>query len=218
MFQDGALLAIGPLDREQQEAYVLVVTASDGGSPRREVRPWTNATVVFPNKGFTVPFEMWRVTRTSCSPEHHHTQSETPGRQRQRARVQLQQLRQQRPAEGRRGGPAAAAAGGRRQRRQQQLARHLQVSPGTLGGLSFQANGSPLFLSSSFCAGGSSYVAVNAETGAVTLTSDLANVTEDTTLKLVAMAEDRGRPPLNATGSLLQCWAPQCCAAVLTRC
>lgn len=65
---------------------------------------------------------------------------------------------------------------------------------------SFQLNTAPLLLSSSFSAGNSPYVAVNGETGAVTLTSDLADVTEDTTLSLVAMAEDHGRPPLNSTG------------------
>lgn len=43
-------------------------------------------------------------------------------------------------------------------------------------------------------------MALNSETGAVTLTSDLADVTEDTTLVLTAMAEDHGRPPLNSTG------------------
>lgn len=43
-------------------------------------------------------------------------------------------------------------------------------------------------------------MALNNETGAVTLTSDLAEVTEDTTLNLMAVAEDHGRPPLNATG------------------
>lgn len=43
-------------------------------------------------------------------------------------------------------------------------------------------------------------MALNSETGAVTLTSDLASITEDTTLELTVMAEDHGRPPLNSTG------------------
>lgn len=72
-----------------------------------------------------------RVWRSSliCASERHHGQSETHRRQRQQTRVRLQQLRQQRSAEGRRGGEAAADADGHRQRRQEQLARRLQVSP-----------------------------------------------------------------------------------------
>ncbi|XP_040893189.1 protocadherin Fat 4 [Toxotes jaculatrix] len=55
----------------------------------------------------------------------------------------------------------------------------------------------------SFSAGNSPYLALNSETGAVTLTSDLANLTEDTTLELMAMAKDHGRPPLNSTARVL---------------
>ncbi|XP_070771479.1 protocadherin Fat 4 [Enoplosus armatus] len=55
----------------------------------------------------------------------------------------------------------------------------------------------------SFSAGSSPYLALNSETGAVTLTSDLADVTEDTTLVLTAVAEDGGRPPLNSTARLV---------------
>ncbi|XP_027138360.1 protocadherin Fat 4 isoform X1 [Larimichthys crocea] len=51
----------------------------------------------------------------------------------------------------------------------------------------------------SFSAGSSPYLALNSETGAVNLTSDLADVTEDTTLVLTAMAKDHGTPPLNST-------------------
>lgn len=36
--QDGALLAVAPLDREKREMYELVIKASDKGSPPREVR------------------------------------------------------------------------------------------------------------------------------------------------------------------------------------
>lgn len=43
-------------------------------------------------------------------------------------------------------------------------------------------------------------MALNSETGAVTLTSDIANVTEDTTLELTAVAEDHGHTPLRSTG------------------
>ncbi|XP_037327747.2 protocadherin Fat 4 [Pungitius pungitius] len=55
----------------------------------------------------------------------------------------------------------------------------------------------------SFSAGSSPYLALNSETGAVTLTSDLADVTEDTTLELTAVAEDHGRPPLNSTARVV---------------
>ncbi|TKS68735.1 Protocadherin Fat 4 FAT tumor suppressor -like protein 4 [Collichthys lucidus] len=51
----------------------------------------------------------------------------------------------------------------------------------------------------SFSTGSSPYLALNSETGAVNLTSDLADVTEDTTLVLTAMAKDHGTPPLNST-------------------
>ncbi|XP_051241011.1 protein dachsous isoform X1 [Dicentrarchus labrax] len=55
----------------------------------------------------------------------------------------------------------------------------------------------------SFSAGSSPYLALNSETGDVTLTSDLANVTEDTTLVLTAMAKDHGQPPLNSTARVV---------------
>ncbi|KAF3852693.1 hypothetical protein F7725_006048 [Dissostichus mawsoni] len=55
----------------------------------------------------------------------------------------------------------------------------------------------------SFSEGSSPYLALNSETGAVTLTSDLADVTEDTTLVLKAMATDQGRPPLNSTADVV---------------
>ncbi|CAJ1052822.1 cadherin-23-like [Xyrichtys novacula] len=55
----------------------------------------------------------------------------------------------------------------------------------------------------SFSAGSSPYLALNSETGAVTLTSDLADITEDTTLVLTALAEDHGQPPLNSTARVV---------------
>lgn len=55
----------------------------------------------------------------------------------------------------------------------------------------------------SFSAGSSPYLALNSETGAVTLTSDLADLTEDTTLVLTAMAKDHGQPPLNSTARVV---------------
>ncbi|XP_072240019.1 cadherin EGF LAG seven-pass G-type receptor 2 [Leuresthes tenuis] len=57
-------------------------------------------------------------------------------------------------------------------------------------------------ISYSFSTGNSPYLALNSETGAVTLTSDSADLTEDTTLVLTAMATDHGHPPLNSTGQL----------------
>lgn len=43
-------------------------------------------------------------------------------------------------------------------------------------------------------------MALNSDTGAVTLTSDLADLTDDITLVLTAMAQDHGEPRLNSTG------------------
>ncbi|XP_026158869.1 protocadherin Fat 4 [Mastacembelus armatus] len=63
--------------------------------------------------------------------------------------------------------------------------------------------GNNSLISYSFSAGSSPYLALNSETGAVTLTSDLADVTEDTTLELTAMAKDHGLPPLNSTARVV---------------
>lgn len=41
---------------------------------------------------------------------------------------------------------------------------------------------------------------LDSTTGAITLTSTVTGVTEDTVLELTAMAQDHGEPPLNATG------------------
>lgn len=60
----------------------------------------------------------------------------------------------------------------------------------------------------SFSAGDTTYLALNSETGIVTLTSDLADMEEDTTLVLTAVATDHGHPPLNSSGQLfffIQC-------------
>ncbi|KAM4594440.1 protocadherin Fat 4 [Fundulus diaphanus] len=51
----------------------------------------------------------------------------------------------------------------------------------------------------SFSEGDSSFLALNHQTGEVTLTSDLADVTKDITLLLMAVATDHGSPPLNST-------------------
>ncbi|CAL8329316.1 unnamed protein product [Lota lota] len=55
----------------------------------------------------------------------------------------------------------------------------------------------------SFSAGGHPFLSMNSETGAVTLASDLASVTKDTTITLMAMAKDHGLPPLNSTASVV---------------
>ncbi|CAG5946960.1 unnamed protein product [Menidia menidia] len=55
----------------------------------------------------------------------------------------------------------------------------------------------------SFIAGNSPLLALNNETGAVTLTSNLTDVMEDTSLALTAMARDHGRPPLNSTARVV---------------
>ncbi|XP_008416259.1 protein dachsous [Poecilia reticulata] len=55
----------------------------------------------------------------------------------------------------------------------------------------------------SFSEGHSPHLDLDSETGEVTLTSDLADVTEDTTLVLTAEATDHGKPPLNATARVV---------------
>lgn len=47
----------------------------------------------------------------------------------------------------------------------------------------------------------SPYLALNSSTGALSLTSDLAAITEDTDVIMTVMAEDHGVPPLSATGN-----------------
>ncbi|XP_038133976.1 protein dachsous [Cyprinodon tularosa] len=54
-----------------------------------------------------------------------------------------------------------------------------------------------------FSEGNSKYLALNSETGEVTLTSDLSDVTEDTRLLLTAEATDHGTPPLSATARVM---------------
>ncbi|KAL1006109.1 hypothetical protein UPYG_G00067980 [Umbra pygmaea] len=51
----------------------------------------------------------------------------------------------------------------------------------------------------SFPSGGSSYLALNNDTGKVTVASDLSEITEDTVLQLDVMAKDNGLPPLYST-------------------
>ncbi|XP_014832946.1 PREDICTED: cadherin-23-like [Poecilia mexicana] len=55
----------------------------------------------------------------------------------------------------------------------------------------------------SFSEGDSPHLALDSETGEVTLTSDLTDVTEDTTLVLTAEATDHGKPPLSATARVV---------------
>ncbi|KAM8771994.1 cadherin-23-like isoform 2-T2 [Acanthopagrus schlegelii] len=55
----------------------------------------------------------------------------------------------------------------------------------------------------SFSSGSSPYLALDSTTGAVTLTSDLADIKEDTTLVLTATAEDHGEPPLSSTARVV---------------
>ncbi|RVE76560.1 hypothetical protein OJAV_G00009860 [Oryzias javanicus] len=54
----------------------------------------------------------------------------------------------------------------------------------------------------SFSEGSSKYLALNSETGEVTLTSEITALTEDTTVELTAMATDHGEPPLNSTAGV----------------
>ncbi|XP_014894865.1 protocadherin-like wing polarity protein stan [Poecilia latipinna] len=55
----------------------------------------------------------------------------------------------------------------------------------------------------SFSEGHSPYLALDSETGEVTLTSDLTDVTEDTTLVLTAEATDHGKPPHSTTARVV---------------
>ncbi|XP_031732532.1 fat-like cadherin-related tumor suppressor homolog [Anarrhichthys ocellatus] len=55
----------------------------------------------------------------------------------------------------------------------------------------------------SYSAGSPRYLALNSETGALTLTSDLTDLTQDTTMVLTARAQDHGQPPLNSTAHVV---------------
>lgn len=46
----------------------------------------------------------------------------------------------------------------------------------------------------------SDMVELNPETGAITWTRELINITEDMDIQLIVIAEDHGTPPLNDTG------------------
>lgn len=52
----------------------------------------------------------------------------------------------------------------------------------------------------SFLSGGSPYLSLDSNTGAIKLTSNINGITEDTTLDLTAVAQDHGEPRLKATG------------------
>ncbi|XP_047434007.1 cadherin-23-like [Mugil cephalus] len=58
-------------------------------------------------------------------------------------------------------------------------------------------------ISYSFSSGSSPYLALNSETGAVTLTSAISDVNEETTVELTAMAKDNGVPPLSSTAHVI---------------
>ncbi|XP_075871777.1 protocadherin Fat 4-like isoform X1 [Nelusetta ayraudi] len=63
-------------------------------------------------------------------------------------------------------------------------------------------SGSNSLITYSFLEGGSPYLSLNSTTGVITLTSNVTDVTESTVLKLTAMAQDHGEPPLNATATV----------------
>ncbi|KAF6724536.1 Protocadherin Fat 4 [Oryzias melastigma] len=54
----------------------------------------------------------------------------------------------------------------------------------------------------SFSEGSSKYLALNSETGEVTLTSEVTALTEDTVVEMTAMATDHGEPPLHSTAGV----------------
>ncbi|XP_041840144.1 protocadherin Fat 4 [Melanotaenia boesemani] len=142
--EDGMLLAVGPLDRENRETYELVVKASDKGSPMRE-----NITFI---------------------------------------RVSLIDVNDNRPEFS-----SSSYVSGilLKDAEEGKLVLTLSASDKDIGNNSL--------ITYSFSAGNSPYLALNSETGAVTLTSAVADITENTMLALTAMATDHGHPPLNST-------------------
>ncbi|XP_045903065.1 protocadherin Fat 4-like isoform X1 [Micropterus dolomieu] len=146
--EDGTLLAVGSLDRENKDTYELVVKASDKGSPQRE-----NITTI---------------------------------------RVRIIDVNDNRPEFSSSSYVSSILL---KDAEKGKLLLTLSATDGDVGNNSL--------ITYSFSAGSSPYLAVNSETGAVTLTSDLADVTEDTVLVQTAIAEDHGQPPLNSTARLV---------------
>ncbi|XP_011481165.1 protocadherin Fat 4 isoform X2 [Oryzias latipes] len=63
-------------------------------------------------------------------------------------------------------------------------------------------SGNNSMITYSFSKGSSKYLALNGESGEVTLTSEVSALTEDTVVELTAMATDHGEPPLNSTAAV----------------
>ncbi|KAG5855649.1 hypothetical protein ANANG_G00051350 [Anguilla anguilla] len=142
--EDGMLLAVGPLDREAKDAYELVITASDHGTPQRKNVTHITVTITDVNDN---------------DPEFSQTT----------------------------------------------YSRDILVKDAKEGDLVLTLSatdkdaGNNSLITYSFSAG-SPLLKLNNETGEITVTSDLLEITEDTMLKLTALAQDHGEPQRTSTG------------------
>ncbi|KAG5855648.1 hypothetical protein ANANG_G00051340 [Anguilla anguilla] len=145
--EDGTLLAVGPLDREAKDAYELVITASDHGTPQRKNVTHITVTITDVNDN---------------DPEFSQTT----------------------------------------------YSRDILVKDAKEGDLVLTLSatdkdvGNNSRITYSFSAG-SPLLKLNNETGEITVTSDLLEITEDTMLKLTALAQDHGEPQRTSTASVL---------------
>ncbi|XP_035262905.1 cadherin EGF LAG seven-pass G-type receptor 1-like [Anguilla anguilla] len=145
--EDGMLLAVGPLDREAKDAYELVITAFDHGTPHRKNVTRITVTITDVNDN---------------DPEFSQTT----------------------------------------------YSRDILVKDAKEGDLVLTLSatdkdiGNNSLITYSFSAG-SPLLKLNNETGEITVTSDLLEITEDTMLKLTALAQDHGEPQRTSTASVL---------------
>ncbi|XP_043970025.1 protocadherin Fat 4 isoform X2 [Gambusia affinis] len=146
--EDGMLLVVGSLDRENTETYDLVLKASDKGSPQRE-----NITTI-------------RVSITDINDNKPEFSSSSYD-----SSILVKDAEKGK------------------------LLLTLRATDKDIGNNSL--------ITYSFSEGDSPHLALDSETGEVTLTSDLADVTEDTRLVLTAEATDHGKPPLSATARVV---------------
>ncbi|XP_032418046.1 protocadherin Fat 4-like [Xiphophorus hellerii] len=142
--EDGMLLVVGSLDRENTETYNLVLQASDKGSPQRENITNIRVSIMDLNDN---------------KPEFSSSSYETS--------ILVKDAEKGK------------------------LLLTLRATDKDYGNNSL--------ISYSFSEGHSPHLALDSETGEVTLTSDLADVKEDTRLVLTAEATDHGEPPLSTT-------------------
>ncbi|XP_039469766.1 protocadherin Fat 4 [Oreochromis aureus] len=146
--EDGTLLAIGPLDRENRETYDLTVKALDKGNPPRE-----NFTSI---------------------------------------RVSLADLNDNKPVFSSSDYVSTILL---KDAEEGKLLLTLSATDRDTGNNSL--------ITYSFSGEGSPYLDLNTQTGNVTLTSKFADLTEDTTLVLTAVATDHGQSPLSTTARVV---------------